>query len=610
MHKFHSFVLLVACLLLAVSSGATETEPLVVSVYEDISATQRLSQVQQQPFVPSGNTIAKGYSQSAFWLKVEMPPHAQQRYLRVRPSYLDNVTLYLPADPRNSDWHALHSGDQIPMVDRAVWTNSLMFPLPASQKPQTLYLRLKTSSTSLLNIGVLSSHDLQRQELLSALGPLISVAIMAAILIWASLDYWANRQRLVGMFVLVQITQIAFVLAISGFIPLLWPTLTWADTLTSLIVALTIALTLLFHRLLITEFEPSRAACWSLTMLVGAGFLTIGLVLSGVPQLAMQIGSSAVLALIPVLLWLAISSRRDALPGLMTLRVTYSSLALILVFVMAPIFGFSVSFDFYLWATTTQGLLTGLVIAAFLAKRSLALRHQQLDSQFELARVQESLLHEKQRVEDQAQFLDMLAHELKTPLGVISLTLESVSLSQIQQQRLSRSLQTMSAVIDRCRLSLQMEEGELKPHLEAVDLQREIRDATCLFDQASRFKLATSNCKSAYTDQQLLAVILHNLFDNALKYSVPESEIDVCCQTDMRFSRPGFSIKVSNQIAADLGHNAEQMFGKYFRGKASSGVTGSGLGLSLSRGVANLLSGELTALFQADRVEVQLWLPV
>lgn len=602
-------VLLIVMACLAHVTRAGHQSPLTVGVYEDLSGQVTLSKVMHMAFEPAATTIARGYSGSAFWLRIVIAPHRQAQFLRVRPSYLDDVSLYVSVDSSGADWHVMNSGDRVPMFDRPVWTTSLMFPIAASSSSQTVYLRLKTTSSSLLNISLLGDRAVHQQELLTALGQILTIAIMAALLIWAAIDYWVGRQRVVGIFVFVQISQIAFVLAISGFMPLMWPRMPYADLLTSLIVATTILVTLLFHRVLVQEFAPSRLAILGMNALVTSAFLAILLVVAGQAQVAMKIGSLSVLLLIPMLLWLAISAKRDVLPGLTTLRVTYGCLAVILAFVMLPILGFSVSFDFYVWATSIQGLLSGLVMAAFLFKRSLAFRRQQLNSRIELAQVQQNLRTEQQRVEDQRQFLDMLAHELKTPLGVIRLTLESVELTDTKQRRLNRSLQTMSALIDRCRLSLQMEEGKLQPHMEVVEVQQEVMDSIHLFDDASRVTVTFAQGTEIQTDRQLLSVIIHNLIDNALKYALANSPVDVSCHRCVVAGHDGVEMVVANQIEAKPAPDAEQLFQKYFRGKGSTGVTGSGLGLSLARGLAKILGGELDAQFDGDRLEVRLWLP-
>ena len=560
-------------------------------------------------FVSMGDTLARGYTQTVFWVRLEVAAHAQPQYLRVRPPYLDRVTLYKPDPDNASGWSDATNGDLVPMSQRQVWGVSLLFALPASDAAQTMYLRLQTRSSSLMNLEVLPLQAFQQQEFHTMLLQLVLISAMGGLLVWAAFDYLVNRQRIVGVFLGVQVAQIGYVLAVGGYLPLIVPHPLVADQLTSLLVALAVAITLVFHRLLMAEFEPNRWALWLLNLMIALSLLAMMSVLAGKLQFGLPLNSLLVAVLIPLLLWLAFSAKRNSLPGLFALRATYVALALVLCFVMAPIFGVWVSFDLYVWATTTQGLLTGVIMAAFLFTRSMAMQRQSIADQLQLARVQEKLLSEQQRAADQRQFLDMLAHELKTPLGVIQLTLDSVHLSATQQKRLHRSLDTMSAVIDRCRLSLQLDEGKLTPVLEEVDISDAVRDLVLTCKEPERIVLDDAGLTLTRTDRQLLLVILHNLLDNAVKYAVPETQITMTTKACEQDGKPGTCVMVRNEVTSQPVLEPETLFDKYFRGPNAIGQTGSGLGLHLSRRLAAIIGAGLWAELGSNDIKLCLWIP-
>lgn len=560
-------------------------------------------------FVPMGDTLARGYTSDVFWLKLEVAAHQERQYLRVRPPYLDYVTLYRQDPDNHTRWLAFENGDRVPMSQRRVWGVSLLFELPPADSAQTVYLRLQTQSSSLMNVEVLSLPEFQQQEFHTMLLQLVLVAVMLGLFIWAGFDYIVNRQGIVGVFLLVQIAQVGYVLAVGGYLPMIVSSAGLADQLTSMLVALAVAITLVFHRLLLVEFEPNRLALSLLNLMIAVSLVSVASVLAGELQLGLPLTSSLVVVLIPMLLWLAYSAKRNQLPGLTALRVTYTALALVLLFVMAPIFGIWVSFDLYVWATTTQGLLTGLVMAAFLFQRSLAIQRQYVDDQLQLARVQEKLHAEQLLAADQRQFLDMLAHELKTPLGVIQLTLDSVQMSGVQQQRLHRSLDTMSAVIDRCRLSLQLDEGRLTPKLESVDIATALEDLVLTSKEPERIVFKQEGPMTTRTDQQLFLVILHNLLDNAIKYSPSDTQVIVTTRACEQNAQPGICVTVYNKFTRRPAVDAETLFDKYFRGINATGLTGSGLGLHLSRRLATIINGHLWAELGSDDITLSLWIP-
>jgi len=560
-------------------------------------------------FEPMGDTLARGYTTSAFWLKLVVAAHSEPQYLRVRPPYLDHVALYRPDASPPSGWVVLANGDRVPMQDRRVWGVSPAFPLPAADTEQTVYLRLHTQSSSLMNVDVLTLPEFQQQEFHTMLLQLLLIAVMLGILIWAALDYVVNRQRIVGVFLLVQVAQMGYVLAVGGYLPLLFAGEAVPDLMTSVLVGVTVGMTLLFHRMLAAEFEPSKWALLLLNFMIAGSVLALVAVLFGQLQFGLPLNSYIVLLLIPVLLWLAFTAKRNAIPGLLALRITYVALACVLFFVMAPIFGIWVSFDLYVWTTTTQGLLTGLIMAAFLFRRSVVTQRQFIRDQLQLARVQEKLVVQQQLAADQREFLDMLAHELKTPLGVIQLTLDAVQLPAVQQQRLHRSLDTMSAVIDRCRLSLQLDEGRLQPKLETVDIAAVIKDLVMTCKEPARLVFNETGPSLTRTDQQLFRVILHNLFDNAIKYSSTDTSVTVSIEARDDDGQAGICIVVHNYIARWPTADPEILFDKYFRGANATGQTGSGLGLHLSRRLATIISGRLWAELGSGEIKLYLWIP-
>lgn len=592
---------------------SSQAAPLRAEVFEDPSGDLTIEQVTSaslaNSFMPMGDTLARGYTESAFWLKVNVQPHEQRQYLRVRPPYLDRVTLYRQDPDNPTAWLASNNGDRVPMSQRQVWGLSLLFALPPALAEQTVYLRLQTQSSSLMNIDVLTLSEFQQQAFYTMLWQLLLIAVMLGILIWAALDYAVNRQRIVGVFLLVQVAQVGYVLAIGGYLPLLFTQTPVADQLTSVLVVLTVGITLMFHRLLLVEFKPNRWALGVLNLMIAASMISLVSIAMGNMQLGLPLASSIVLLLIPILLWLAFSAKRNQLPGLVALRVTYSALAAVLCFVMAPLFGIWVSFDLYVWATSMQGLLTGLIMAAFLFRRSIMIQRQSMNDQMQLVRVQEKLVSEQQRAADQRKFLDMLAHELKTPLGVIQLTLDSVQMSITQQKRLHRSLDTMAAVIDRCRLSLQLDEGRLTPNIEVVDIAATVHDLVLTSKEPDRIQYSQERSGQARTDRQLLLVILHNLIDNALKYSPPSSKVTVTIVESDRTGKHGLSVTVHNQLTRRLSVAPDKLFEKYFRGSNAIGQTGSGLGLHLSQRLAAIIDGHLWAEPDGDEIKLCLWIP-
>jgi hypothetical protein len=72
------------CCLLVLAAPVQASSPLVeVGVLEDHTATLDIHEVVQQDFEPSSATLARGYSQSAYWVKLTIAPSNEQRLLRI-----------------------------------------------------------------------------------------------------------------------------------------------------------------------------------------------------------------------------------------------------------------------------------------------------------------------------------------------------------------------------------------------------------------------------------------------------------------------------------------------------------------------------------------------
>ena len=121
------------------------------SLYLDLHAALRIEQVLAQPFEPVPSMVARGYFGGAHWLRLVVRPaySGERLVLRVRPSYLDRLTLYRPAPHQAGAWLAQLSGDQVPFSHRPYASVVPGFELfPAAET--VYYLRLQSSSTHLL----------------------------------------------------------------------------------------------------------------------------------------------------------------------------------------------------------------------------------------------------------------------------------------------------------------------------------------------------------------------------------------------------------------------------------------------------------------------------
>jgi two-component system sensor histidine kinase KdpD len=93
-------------------------------------------------------------------------------------------------------------------------------------------------------------------------------------------------------------------------------------------------------------------------------------------------------------------------------------------------------------------------------------------------------------------------------------------------------------------------------------------------------------------DPHLIQIVMTQLLDNALKYSPPDSPIEVKVWTSAGYA----TIAVRNEGAAIDDDERERIFDKFYRGRKSRGrIEGTGMGLAIARTIVESHGGEIEA---------------
>ena len=575
--------------------------------YSDPTGRLGIVQVQDEPFRPVQGMLSEGYTNSSLWLRLTIEPALKPLYLVIRPSFLDELTLYSPAGDGTNAWIAQFAGDQLPVPDSPLVRDSHLFEINP-KTTTTYYLKLRTSSAAMLDAQALTFSEWYTKSLHNQAYQTLFIGLMLAILLWSTIDFILRREALVGWFMAAQAMQILFSLALMGYLVVFLPRWTNTDMLTSLIIQGTVVVTMLFHRMLVRPFRPSRWALILLDLLIGLAILEILLILSGYPRHGLKLGTVNLIIFIPTLLWLGYSTKTDALPGRIALRIAYNALAVALTVVIMPLLGFSHSIEFYLNALTTQSLVSACIMGIFLYKRSSAMAQRLIADRIKLERVEQGLNDHKGKIEEQRRFMDMLSHELKTPISVIQITIDTLTLPERQRHRLEKALSTMSEVIDRCRLSSQIDEQRLSVEKMPFDYGELVEEAADASLTPGRIDLYVEPIMIE-SDRQLLTVVLHNLMDNALKYSPADSQVKVELGAEKDRFVKGITLTVTNRYLGTKPPDSNIIFEKYVRGPTSTGLSGSGLGLHLCKQLVEMLGGSLVCQVLGPEIVFTLWFP-
>ena len=201
------------------------------------------------------------------------------------------------------------------------------------------------------------------------------------------------------------------------------------------------------------------------------------------------------------------------------------------------------------------------------------------------------------------EFLNIAAHELRSPLGIIRGYASMLSEGTLPEAdrgtalaRIAEKAEEMARLISDMLETARLETLGLELELEPVDLLRVIDMAVGemrpLLGSKHRFAVAEHpDSIAVVADEKRLTAMLTNLIDNAIKYSPGGGDIEVACEHDGRVAR----VTVRDHgigINAEQAHMLFTRFGRLVTPETSH-IRGTGLGLYLARETARLHGGDI-----------------
>ncbi len=236
-------------------------------------------------------------------------------------------------------------------------------------------------------------------------------------------------------------------------------------------------------------------------------------------------------------------------------------------------------------------------LETFLNQTGLALERARLADEAQQARVRA----ETERLRNA--LLTSVSHDLRTPLatitGAATTIIESGSrLDQQTQQELLESIRDEADRLNRLVQNLlemtRLESGTLQLHREWHPLEEVIGAALARLSTGLGSRPVTVNIPRDLTlvpiDDVLIEQVLVNLFDNAVKYTPPDSAIRILATpTDGQVT-----VEVADGGPGLPRGEEDRVFEKFYRA-ASNDRRGAGLGLAICRGIVQAHGGRMWA---------------
>jgi two-component system, OmpR family, sensor histidine kinase CiaH len=202
---------------------------------------------------------------------------------------------------------------------------------------------------------------------------------------------------------------------------------------------------------------------------------------------------------------------------------------------------------------------------------------------------------------EQQNFMMAVTHELKTPLAVTRLNLETLQKHKLDEQKQQKLLQMtleeterLNTLANNILISSQLEGGGYQFSNEELDFSSLVMD--CVMQFKNRFPnhnwvMDIQEDLVLTGDALLLQIMINNLLENAVKYSPKLSTISV----SLRKEEGQLLVKVADQGPGVPEEEKKKIFRRFYRvgSEKVRATKGTGLGLYLCKKIAADHKGEI-----------------
>lgn len=577
-------------------------------------------------FVPLPGFVNRGYLNGASWTRFSYttPTDLLGRwYLRLVPAFLDDIRVFVQEGPdpaSAASYREYQLGDHYPAAGRPIPHLDLLAPLPSAAAPRMVYVRVKTTSTHNLQGWIASADDLLAW---SGTYSLINGVIMGVLLVvtLANAFYaFLSRSSVFAWYSLFVLSNMLRQLGLDGALFVLLPSIAHHvnDWLVGGGVCMVLATFSLFAMSLFsTRKHQPRTHRYLQTNILIAVLTAVCIPLGWYGRMApiMIVCLLLLSGMAPVLAYAQVR-RHEPGSGLIMFGFTAALLPAIPRFlsVLGLISSTWITTNSYIFGLLIQALIMTIAMIERLhitqekllavtreaearASKLAEARNRELsDKKREL----ELALEEKQRAYDQqSTFVNMISHEFRTPLAIVSGNLEIIEERGSAEGPLAgplvkigravkRIVEVYQIVLERSRLDAimpRLDRQQVNPALVAEDAL--LRIGELWPDRSIRFTATAA--PDIMIDRVMLGMALFNLLDNANKYTPAGESIDLIIGSD----NSGMFFEVRDTGPGFAHGEEERVFDKYHRGAASVGTVGAGIGLWLVREMVTAHGGSV-----------------
>jgi signal transduction histidine kinase len=220
-------------------------------------------------------------------------------------------------------------------------------------------------------------------------------------------------------------------------------------------------------------------------------------------------------------------------------------------------------------------------------------------------------------------FIASVSHEFKTPLTAMGAILERLLGNKVSDpkktkeyyQILSHDSERLKRLVKNVLDFTKIEEDKKEYRLESIDIVNLVRREVDSFEKEHEMEgycvgiKIDDNIPLVFADEDAMSQALHNILDNAAKFSGEEKNIHV----EVSVEQNTVKIAIQDSGVGIPENEQKKIFEKFYRGKQASTVapTGTGLGLTLVKHIMVAHRGDVIIQSQPGKgSRVSLVLPV
>jgi signal transduction histidine kinase len=215
--------------------------------------------------------------------------------------------------------------------------------------------------------------------------------------------------------------------------------------------------------------------------------------------------------------------------------------------------------------------------------------------------VYRSLVKQLKYSNQQQNFMMAVTHELKTPIAVTQLNIETLLKRDLQsdqqKQLLNNSLketQRLDALCNNILLASQLDLADYQQNKQSINLSEVVTGVIKSFEERYPTRKIISHIQETVTmfaEPLLMQMLLQNLVDNAHKYAPIDTPIEVVLEQNEHHTL----LQVKDQGIGIPLEERERVFNKFYRvgNEFTRSAKGTGLGLYLCKKIAQFHQSQL-----------------